>query len=337
MHSFSPHVQPQSLQIWLKSDRGEIEVYLCPEDESTECSSPVRSSSMDEGRGESLSQSTHPSTHPSTHHRTSGSKSFAENVDPQSSPAGSTSSPITGLTGSPVGGRRKSSRQRKPTAVIREAAAIAATMTGVKRKIKMDPDSEEEDTTMTGVKRKIKMDPDSEEEDTTMTGVKRKIKMDPDSEDEDEQLKYAFITDDDDLGPMGGSGKSAIFQEAASMACPGNPLGVGNAMGTGNAASSSTGQLSSNGFRPGSSASNAEFNPSSVTDDHSYTANSSAFDSSPGGGGGGGGGNNHHPAAIVGSSLPFINVEPPLSEEDYNFALEASEGIADLFDEDILI
>ena len=299
MHSSSsPHAQMQSLQIWLKSDRGEIEVYLCPEDESTECSSPVRSSSMDEGRGESLSQSTQPSIH-----RTSGSKSFAENVDPQSSPVGSTSSLITGLTGSPMGGRRKSSRQRKPTAVIREAAAMAATMTGVKRKIKMDPDSEEED----------------------------------------EQLKYAFITDDDDLGPMGGSGKSAIFQEAASMACPANALGAGNSLGAGNAlgagnslgagnASSSTGQLSSAGFRPGSSASNADFNPSSVTDDHSYTANSSAFDSSPGGG------NSHpHPAAIAGSSLPFINVEPPLSEEDYNFALEASEGIADLFDEDILI
>lgn len=292
-------------------------MYLCPEDESTECSSPVRSSSMDEGRGESLSQS----THPSTHHRTSGSKSFAENVDPQSSPGGSTSSLITGLTGSPMrgtgspmrgtgspmrgtgspmggtgspmGGRRKSSRQRKPTAVIREAAAMGG----------------------------------------MMGGVKRKIRMDPDSEDEDEQLKYAFITDDDDLGPMGGSGKSAIFQEAASLACPGNGLATGNTLGTGNTpASSSTGQLSSNGFRPGSSTSNAEFNPSSVTDDHSYTANSSAFDSSPGTGG-----NNHSHPPVIGSSLPFINVEPPLSEEDYNFALEASEGIADLFDDDILI
>ncbi|XP_015792045.1 transcription factor E2F3 [Tetranychus urticae] len=33
------------------------------------------------------------------------------------------------------------------------------------------------------------------------------------------------------------------------------------------------------------------------------------------------------------SELPFLHLEPPLSEEDYNFALEESEGIADLFDE----
>ena len=46
------YVLKQSLQIWLKSDRGEIEVYLCPEDEV--CSS-AESSSEDEGKGESLS------------------------------------------------------------------------------------------------------------------------------------------------------------------------------------------------------------------------------------------------------------------------------------------
>lgn len=36
-------------------------------------------------------------------------------------------------------------------------------------------------------------------------------------------------------------------------------------------------------------------------------------------------------------ALPFLSLEPPLSEEDYNFALEASEGITDLFDEDLLL
>jgi hypothetical protein len=35
------------------------------------------------------------------------------------------------------------------------------------------------------------------------------------------------------------------------------------------------------------------------------------------------------------ASLPFLSLEPPLSEDDYNFALEASEGIADLFEEDL--
>ena len=34
------------------------------------------------------------------------------------------------------------------------------------------------------------------------------------------------------------------------------------------------------------------------------------------------------------SNLPFLHLEPPLSEEDYNFTLEESEGIADLFDDD---
>ena len=33
--------------------------------------------------------------------------------------------------------------------------------------------------------------------------------------------------------------------------------------------------------------------------------------------------------------LPFLSIEPPLSEDDYNFALEASEGIADLFDDEL--
>lgn len=31
-------------------------------------------------------------------------------------------------------------------------------------------------------------------------------------------------------------------------------------------------------------------------------------------------------------SLPFVHLEPPLSEEDYNFTLSESEGLADLFE-----
>lgn len=37
------------------------------------------------------------------------------------------------------------------------------------------------------------------------------------------------------------------------------------------------------------------------------------------------------------SDQPFVALEPPLSDEDYNFALEASEGIADLFDQELLL
>ena len=33
--------------------------------------------------------------------------------------------------------------------------------------------------------------------------------------------------------------------------------------------------------------------------------------------------------------LPFLSLEPPLSEDDYNFALDASEGIVDLFEDDL--
>lgn len=32
---------------------------------------------------------------------------------------------------------------------------------------------------------------------------------------------------------------------------------------------------------------------------------------------------------------PFLHLEPPLSEEDYNFTLDQAEGIADLFDDDL--
>lgn len=33
------------------------------------------------------------------------------------------------------------------------------------------------------------------------------------------------------------------------------------------------------------------------------------------------------------TDIPFLHLQPPLSEDDYNFALEDSEGIVDLFDE----
>lgn len=33
------------------------------------------------------------------------------------------------------------------------------------------------------------------------------------------------------------------------------------------------------------------------------------------------------------NDITFLHLQPPLSEDDYNFALEDSEGIVDLFDE----
>ncbi|XP_054158131.1 transcription factor E2F3-like [Oppia nitens] len=76
-------------------------------------------------------------------------------------------------------------------------------------------------------------------------------------------LKFAFISEDDDMGPMGS--KSYLMQ----------------------------------------------------TEDQLKYANETALTSSD-------------PT----SNLPFLHLEPPLSEEDYNFTLEESEGIADLFDDD---
>lgn len=43
---------------------------------------------------------------------------------------------------------------------------------------------------------------------------------------------------------------------------------------------------------------------------------------------------NHSPASNSSiNDIPFLHLQPPLSEDDYNFALEDSEGIVDLFDE----
>jgi len=60
-----------------------------------------------------------------------------------------------------------------------------------------------------------------------------------------------------------------------------------------------------------------------LTDDHSYFTPLPASMSSP-------------TSNVLAVTLPFLHLEPPLSEEDYNFALEESEGIADLFDDDLL-
>ena len=90
-----------------------------------------------------------------------------------------------------------------------------------------------------------------------------------------DHLKYAFISEDDDLGPMGNRGLLMQTDDQASLAFA---------------------KLSSNNFN-------------APNTNHSPASNSSIND------------------------IPFLHLQPPLSEDDYNFALEDSEGIVDLFDE----
>ena len=92
-----------------------------------------------------------------------------------------------------------------------------------------------------------------------------------------DNLRYAFISADDDLGPMGNRGLLMQTDDQAHQA--------------------SLAKLSSNSFNH------------STNINHSPSSNSSIND------------------------IPFLQLQPPLSEDDYNFALEDSEGISDLFEE----
>ncbi|KAI1289735.1 Transcription factor E2F3 [Halotydeus destructor] len=67
--------------------------------------------------------------------------------------------------------------------------------------------------------------------------------------------------------------------------------------------------------------SNRKYQLPVLTDDHSYSQASASTSA----------------ADFAVSTLPFLHLEPPLSEEDYNFALEESEGLADLFDDELLL
>ena len=116
--------------------------------------------------------------------------------------------------------------------------------------------------------------------------------------DENSGLKYAFISEEDDLGPMGS--KNYLMQ---------------------------TEDQTNSHHHHHSHYVNSKLKNGSVEADH-HTATTSTIattiTSSP-----------------IGSDssvtdLPFIHLEPPLSEDDYNFALEDSEGIADLFFDDML-
>lgn len=227
--------------MWLKSDRGEIEVYLCPEDDGG--SSPRSTSSMDEGKGESVSAGS-----------TFDSKSALE-----------------AATRSP----NKSARCYKRT--TRSATATAASA------VVFRPE-------------------------------------------ETEAMKYAFISEDDDLGTIG-STKSYLMMsdgDAAESATATGASGIKREPGTGDhnqaasrivpVANVQTTYLSS----PGSSSPRITQSTQQQLVPHPLILSSGA-NSSPTG------------------SLPFLSLEPPLSEEDYNFALEASEGITDLFDEDLLL
>lgn len=115
--------------------------------------------------------------------------------------------------------------------------------------------------------------------------------------DESAGMKFAFIAEDDDLGTMGSSSQKA-FSDLSE--------GFG---------SESSGQSKAQVTTPSKV----------VSAFHSLRRNVSPHIVSS---------SNSSP---ISGSLPFLPLEPPLSEEDYNFALEASEGITDLFDEDLLL
>lgn len=212
--------------MWLKSDRGEIEVYLCPEDDGS--ASPRSASSMDEGKGESVS-------------------------------AGST--------------------------FDSKSALEAATRS---------PDKERSHYT---------------KKNSRCSGSALRPE-------ESEAMKYAFISEDDDLGTIG-STKSYLMMSEGDVVAAGEPStsAVKQEPGTSAGTSSHTHHTQ---------AANVQHNSTYLSASCSVPGpqiimSSGAANSSPTG------------------SLPFLSLEPPLSDEDYNFALEASEGITDLFDEDLLL
>lgn len=211
--------------MWLKSDRGEIEVYLCPEDDGS--ASPRSASSMDEGKGESVS-------------------------------AGSTFDSKSALEAATRSPDKDRSHYKKNSRCSGSA---------------LRPE-------------------------------------------ESEAMKYAFISEDDDLGTIGSTKSYLMISEgdvvpAAEPATTAVKQEAGNSAGT----SSHTHLTPAANVQHSStylSASCSVAGPQIIMS--SGTANSSPR-----------------------GSLPFLSLEPPLSEEDYNFALEASEGITDLFDEDLLL
>jgi hypothetical protein len=172
---------------------------------------------------------------------------------------------------------------------------------------------------------------------------------------ETEAIKYAFISEDDDMGTIGSTKSYLMMSESDVVA----------AAAAADAASSHAAPASGK-LEPGTSGNiSSSISNSSINNNHHHNNNNM---SSPAG-------NVHHNAIYLSSpsssssssprvqhmpaqqslvshplilsaasanssptgSLPFLSLEPPLSEEDYNFALEASEGIADLFDEDLLL
>ena len=230
--------------MWLKSDRGEIEVYLCPEDDGS--ASPRSASSTDEGKGESVSAGS-----------TFDSKSALE-----------------AATRTP----NKSSRYTR-------SASRCATVTSA--------------------------------------AVLRP--------EETEAMKYAFISEDDDLGTIGSTKSYLMMSEgdvvaAESAATVPAASGIKQEPGTsGNNQSTSS---NNNTSTPAANVHTIYLSSPSSSRSTQQTQRQPAA----------------HPLILSGSanssptgSLPFLSLEPPLSEEDYNFALEASEGITDLFDEDLLL
>lgn len=230
----------QSLQIWLKSDKGEIEVYLCPEDDSGH-SSPrsSTSSSGDEGKGTSVSTYMDSKT---------GVSASGHSSRPSPPPYSSVVSVTTGndsSSSSPVSRRQHYTRSASKK--------------------------------------------DSGNSTHVQNAEGQNVKCETETEPEDDG-RCTYMSEDDDLGPMGGSGKSSVLMMTdEAVVTHGPPRNMSYAISYGSET------------------------------DHSYCPTIS------------------HVGTSSSPTLPFLPLEPPLSEEDYTFALEESEGIADLFDDCILL
>ena len=261
----------EKLQMWLKSDKGEIEVYICPEhnncngnagvNHNDQCTSLDERPDVDAGHGESIN-------------------SELDNLVSNGRPHRTATTPVTKNHHQQTNGR-----QQQPSSP------------------------------------------------TT-------------------QLKHAFISEDDDLGLMGGRNlqmqtddqSNQMSKSAAAAALVKNVLNCVNTVRNPRipANGNTTANHSNNNQRQQSAHhnnvhSNHHHNNNSSSSVHSAVHHSSTT-------------SNHtstnalHTSAHLNSNMTaspggsindllFLHLEPPLSEDDYNFALEDSEGIADLFGE----
>lgn len=244
----------EKLQMWLKSDKGEIEVYICPEHAPNNGSS-VASNSTTSTTG---NHTNHNSTNHHSHQSHSTNNSNHNNGS--SNHHNASASTTTTTT------QQQSNSNRVQTSINHSATCI---------------DSSDQER--------------GESLDSGLDSLHRSHSNTGHHSSSSNALKHAFISEDDDLGLMGARDLQMQTDDQAAInnAQHGKSGNASSGAGTGNA-SSATGVN----------------NTSSVTNRQQ---------------------SNCSPAPI--NDLLFLHLQPPLSEDDYNFALEDSEGIADLFGE----